>query len=53
MIAYNSPDELAEAMRRAEAAHTEHEKSLGHRDDDWPTWYARYMEQEQTKHRAM
>jgi hypothetical protein len=48
-ISYSSIQELAAAMRRAEAAHGQYEQTLGHRDDDWPTWYARYMEREQTK----
>ena len=47
MITYNSSQELADAMRRAETAHGEYEKTLGHRDDDWPSWYAQFMEQEQ------
>ena len=42
-----SASELANAMRRAELAHGEHEKRIGHRDDDWPDWYAAYMVAEQ------
>jgi hypothetical protein len=34
-------------MRRASAAHGEHEKRIGHADPDWPDWYARYMVAEQ------
>jgi hypothetical protein len=49
MIRYDSAEELAEAMRRAEAAHGEYEQKLGHRDDDWPKWYAEFMEKEQVK----
>ena len=44
---YGSATELAHAMRRAEAAHGEHEKRTGQRDADWPTWYAAYMAAEQ------
>jgi catechol 2,3-dioxygenase-like lactoylglutathione lyase family enzyme len=44
---YDSVEELAEAMRQAEAAHGEFEKTLGHRDEDWPTWYAHYMAEHQ------
>ena len=44
---YASATELAAAMRRAEAAHGEHEKKLGHRDENWPEWYADYMVREQ------
>ena len=40
---YASLTDLANAMRRAEAAHGEHEKRLGQRDADWPSWYAAYM----------
>jgi hypothetical protein len=36
------PD-LAGALRRAEAAHGEHEKLTGKRDENWPDWYAAYM----------
>ena len=36
-------DELAELLREAERAHAEYERGLGERDDDWPTWYARYI----------
>ena len=44
---YASATELAAALRRAEAAHGEHEKKLGHRDENWPEWYADYMVREQ------
>lgn len=44
---YASVDDLAAAMRRAEAAHGEYEATLGHRDEDWPTWYATFMAGEQ------
>jgi catechol 2,3-dioxygenase-like lactoylglutathione lyase family enzyme len=39
--------DLAAAMRRAEAAHGEHEKRTGVRDEAWPDWYAAYMAAEQ------
>ena len=38
---------LAAAMRRAEAAHGEHEKRTGERDANWADWYAEYMVAEQ------
>jgi catechol 2,3-dioxygenase-like lactoylglutathione lyase family enzyme len=41
--AYGSANDLANALRRAEAAHGEHEKRTGERDEDWPSWYAAYM----------
>ncbi|HEY7638774.1 MAG TPA: VOC family protein [Steroidobacteraceae bacterium] len=44
---YTTPVELSGALRRAEAAHGEHEKRTGQRDADWPTWYAAYMVAEQ------
>jgi predicted enzyme related to lactoylglutathione lyase len=40
---YASVDDLAQALRRAEAAHGEHEKRTGQRDENWPAWYAEYM----------
>jgi catechol 2,3-dioxygenase-like lactoylglutathione lyase family enzyme len=45
---YASANDLASAMRRAEAAHGEHEKRLGKRDENWPAWYAAYMVAEQS-----
>jgi catechol 2,3-dioxygenase-like lactoylglutathione lyase family enzyme len=45
--AFASPADLASALRRAEAAHGEHEKRTGQRDADWPRWYAGYMVAEQ------
>jgi hypothetical protein len=44
---YDSAADLAEALRRAAAAHGEHEKEIGHYDPDWPDWYAQYMVNEQ------
>ena len=44
---YASLSDLAYALRRAEAAHGEHEKRTGVRDEDWPGWYAAYMIAEQ------
>ena len=45
---YTSPMELAAALRRAAAAHGEHEKRTGGQyDAGWPDWYAEYMVQEQ------
>jgi catechol 2,3-dioxygenase-like lactoylglutathione lyase family enzyme len=45
---YASIGDLAQALRRAEAAHGEHEKRTGVRDADWPSWYAEYMIAEQS-----
>ncbi len=45
---YASVSDLAQALRRAEAAHGEHEKRTGERDANWPAWYAEYMVHEQS-----
>jgi predicted enzyme related to lactoylglutathione lyase len=39
--------DLAAALRRAAAAHGEHEKRTGEADANWPDWYAAYMVAEQ------
>jgi catechol 2,3-dioxygenase-like lactoylglutathione lyase family enzyme len=44
---FASTADLASAMRRAEAAHGEHEKRTGERDENWPDWYAAHMVAEQ------
>ena len=41
--AFNSASDLAAALRRAAAAHGEHEKRIGRPDENWPDWYAAYM----------
>jgi catechol 2,3-dioxygenase-like lactoylglutathione lyase family enzyme len=41
--AFASTADLASALRRAEAAHGEHERRTGQRDENWPDWYAAYM----------
>ena len=45
---FTSSNELASALRRAAAAHGEHEKRIGKPDADWPDWYAEYIVREQT-----
>jgi catechol 2,3-dioxygenase-like lactoylglutathione lyase family enzyme len=47
VTSFSSATDLAEAMRRAEAAHGEHEKRTGQADANWPAWYASYMVAEQ------
>jgi catechol 2,3-dioxygenase-like lactoylglutathione lyase family enzyme len=47
VTSFGSAGDLASAMRRAEAAHGEHEKRTGERDANWPAWYAEYMVAEQ------
>jgi hypothetical protein len=43
---YESVEDLAEALRRAAAAHGKHEERTGQADDNWPDWYALYMVRE-------
>ena len=45
---FASASDLASALRRAEAAHGQHEKRTGQRDENWPDWYAAYMVAEQS-----
>jgi catechol 2,3-dioxygenase-like lactoylglutathione lyase family enzyme len=45
---FASAPELASALRRAAAAHGQHEaRTGGQRDENWPDWYAEYMVAEQ------
>jgi catechol 2,3-dioxygenase-like lactoylglutathione lyase family enzyme len=48
VTSFSSTSDLASALRRAEAAHGEHEKRTGQRDTNWPQWYAAYMVAEQS-----
>jgi catechol 2,3-dioxygenase-like lactoylglutathione lyase family enzyme len=45
---YTSVGDLTEALKRAAAAHGEHEKRTGEADANWPEWYAAYMVAEAT-----
>ena len=45
---FGSASDLASALRRAAAAHGEHEKRIGQRDANWPDWCAAYMVAEQS-----
>ena len=45
---FSSASDLASALRRAAAAHGQHEKRIGAADANWPDWYAEYMVREQT-----
>ncbi|MFG3600970.1 VOC family protein [Micromonospora chersina] len=45
---FASGNDLAAALRRAAAAHGEHEKRTGETDPNWPDWYAAYLVSEQT-----
>jgi catechol 2,3-dioxygenase-like lactoylglutathione lyase family enzyme len=44
---FASADDLASALRRAAAAHGQHEARTGQADPNWPDWYAEYMVREQ------
>ena len=45
---FASANDLASVLRRAEAAHGEHEKRTGEHDANWPDWYAAYIVAEQS-----
>jgi catechol 2,3-dioxygenase-like lactoylglutathione lyase family enzyme len=48
VTSFGSTNDLASALRRAAAAHGEHEKRHGGEfDENWPDWYAAYMAAEQ------
>lgn len=47
VTAFSSASDLAASLRRAAAAHGEHEARTGAEDPDWPDWYARYLVSEQ------
>jgi catechol 2,3-dioxygenase-like lactoylglutathione lyase family enzyme len=44
---YASAGDLSQAMRRAAAAHGQHEARTGQADPNWSDWYAEYMVREQ------
>jgi len=46
-MGFTSVADLAGALRRAAAAHGEHENRTGAADANWPDWYAAYMVAEQ------
>ena len=49
LTSFGSARDLASALRRAAAAHGEHEKRTGGQyDEGWPDWYADYMVREQS-----
>ncbi len=47
VTSFSSAGNLASALRRAAAAHGEHEKRIGKADPDWPDWYASFIVAEQ------
>ena len=46
LAVYDSVAGLADALRRAEAAHGKYEEETGKPDQNWPDWYAQYMASE-------
>lgn len=49
VTSFGSAGDLARALRRAAAAHNEHEKRIGKVDTEgWPEWYAAYLAAEQS-----
>lgn len=51
-LSFDSVDDLEQALRRAAAAHGKHEEEIGEADENWPVWYAQYMEQERLERGA-
>jgi catechol 2,3-dioxygenase-like lactoylglutathione lyase family enzyme len=47
VTSFGSASDLAGALRRAAAAHGEHEKRTGRHDADWPDWYAAFIVSQQ------
>src|SRR4051812_12319348 len=45
---FGSVADLMGALKRAAAAHGEHEKKTGEADEHWPEWYAAYIVAEQS-----
>jgi catechol 2,3-dioxygenase-like lactoylglutathione lyase family enzyme len=45
---FTSPTDLAAALRRAAAAHREHNKGTGQHGSEWADWYAEYVVRERT-----
>lgn len=43
VTSYGSAGDLAGALRRAAAAHGQHEKRVAGDHSDWPEWYARAL----------
>jgi hypothetical protein len=46
-IVFDSATELSQALLRAKDAHSQYERCLGAKDDNWPLWYAAYLAMEQ------
>lgn len=48
VTAFLSANDLAGALRRAAAAHGQHEAQVRQPDPNWPEWYAEYLAREQS-----
>jgi hypothetical protein len=46
-IVFDSATELSQALLRAKEAHSQYERCLGAKDDNWSLWYAAYLAMEQ------
>jgi hypothetical protein len=42
-ISFTSVAELTSYLKNAEMEHHEYERQLGHRDEAWADWYARWI----------
>lgn len=51
VTSFGSVTDLVDALRRAAAAHGEHEQRAGVADPNWPEWYANHMAAEQAGER--
>ena len=38
-----SKEKLEDLLRETESAHGKYEKELGHRDENWESWYAQFI----------
>ena len=38
-----SKEKLEDLLRETESAHGKYEKELGHRDENWASWYAQFI----------
>lgn len=47
-----SKKELEKLLKEAERAHGKYEKELGHRDENWASWYAQFIIEKLKKERG-
>lgn len=48
VTSFATASDMASALRRAAAAHGQHEERTGQRDENWPDWYAAWLVAEQS-----